>query len=688
MNELLEGLIARVAQAENGDRPAALRAFGDAAGMLDAAEWIDTRPQVLKRLKIKAAEIDALRADGRKAAEEAERAKAALAAAAAGETEEKPGYVIRQGITGGPVLLYRKMTGDGPQLQTLAHFVPRVTGERVRHRADGGRERVFVCELTTARGVVAFDALPEDLADSKRFYAVCLHAAGADARLGSLAGVKHLPAAAMELAAEGRERTETFEFTGWHEHNGRLVYLSAGGTIGAQEPLTVDLSGLAAGTGFPPLANFGPRDDGDAALAHALAALAGPVRQCLGDAVMLPQLAAVGLAPLLRWAPIGELPVIHMMGVSGKGKTRAAHIVQAFYGLNKPAASWGWTQAAIEVVSSALRDCAVCIDDLKASTCDPRIAVKTMQRWADRRPRVRSNRSGSGLIGSPHIASLMLSNGEDLPAGEASVAARALFIAVGDEASNEEAFLRAEAAVDTLPTMTARYIAWLIQEKATMPARIGASFLAARKRYMSYIQGKTRINDSGRVASSCALLETGADILTQFLQTVGWNEMQAAEWVAATRVALEDLALGQASRIDLESVARLFLSSVAALLDCHKIELQPVNGKDACPTLVSCNPMKATARLVGWRRGDEVMLDMNLALPAVREWLRRQGAGQGIERDGLYAQLRSGQYLLRWDKEQTLVNQKLDDGHTRRVLSLKSASLHDQGEPNKETAGA
>ncbi|WP_343413313.1 hypothetical protein, partial [Candidatus Amarolinea dominans] len=77
-----------------------------------------------------------------------ELARDALAAAEAGETEAKPGYLARRGPAGTPILCYRRLTADGPVTQTLAYFWPRVIAERLRHRADGSHERVMVCELT------------------------------------------------------------------------------------------------------------------------------------------------------------------------------------------------------------------------------------------------------------------------------------------------------------------------------------------------------------------------------------------------------------------------------------------------------------------------------------------------------------------------------------------------------------
>lgn len=668
-------LLTRLENSRNGDRPEALRGLGDWLATLDTAGLAAVRPDLLRLDGLRAADLDGLRADGLRRLDEQRRAQAALDAAEAGDVDSDASYAVQMGAAGTPFLVWHKRTPDGVTPVILAHFAPRVIGEMVRHRPGGETTRVLSVEIATPRGPRTMDVLPEDLADPRRFLTCCYNALGADLVLSSTAASRHLPLAATVLADPERPRSEVFEFTGWHERDGRLVYLSAGGAIGTDDPLTVDLSNMAAGTGCFPLANFGPRDDGDEALQAALAALSGPVRACLGDRVMLPQLAAVALAPALRWAPITELPVLHAMGVTGRGKTRSARILQAFYGLDRPALSWGWTQTAIEIVASSLRDCVVCIDDLKASTCDPRVAVKTMQRWADRRPRVRSNRSGSGLIGSPHIASLMLSNGEDLPAGEASVAARALFIPVETDAFNEDAFRAAEAALPVLSTLTARYIRWLAENQDGVGALIGESFNDARRRYLAHLVGRTRVNDAGRVASSCALLETGAMLLTRFLRTAPWPDDQAGEWMAATQDALEAIASAQAGMIDEESSAMLFLSAIAALLDQREVELVPVEAGKSCPPLAGCSADKPGARLIGYRRENEILLDPALALPAVRQWLQRQGLSRPVETNGLYAQLRSGGYLARVDKDKTAVVHKLSDRTQRRFLALKSTSI-------------
>lgn len=85
--------------------------------------------------------------------------------------------------------------------------------------------------------------------------------------------------------------------------------MAAAGALGTGDALTVDLSQawlLALGSLLWPV--FGPRDDGDETLVASLNAIAGPVRRSFKDAVILPALAAVFLALLLRFSPTVDRP--------------------------------------------------------------------------------------------------------------------------------------------------------------------------------------------------------------------------------------------------------------------------------------------------------------------------------------------------------------------------------------------
>lgn len=678
--EIIDTILERLKGSQNGERPAALRDLGTALAGLDVPTWVDVKGGLPERVGMKAADLDALRSDGLKRADEATRVRGALAAAEAGETEAKPGYLALRGMAGTPMLCYRRLTADGPVTQTLAYFWPRVIAERLRHRADGSHERVMVCELTTARGVTTFDAQPDDLADARRFYAACMNAVGADIQVATLTAIKHLPEAAKSLAADERERAEVFEFTGWHEVNGGLAYLSAGGAIGTDQPLTVDLTWLARGAGVPGLTAFGPVDHGDASLAAGLAALAGPVRRSYPDLVTLTGLAGVGLAPLLRWVPRSDVPALHYVGTTGTRKTALLGLLQAFYGLAEPALTWRGTANSIEIAAAALCDAVVTVDDLKTATSDRGTGVRVIQSYADRRSRTRANRGG-GLRDASVIAGLLVSAGEDIPSGEASIAARALFVPVGSGDANLTELTTAQAAAGAghLATVTARYIGWLHGRQAELAALVNERFTSARKHYNRLLVNHKGLNDAGRVATNCALLDVGMGTLCEWLLTQGWSNETATGWMYATRRCLEEIARQQARAIGEESAAGAFIGALRALLDSRRAELVRLEAGDtaAWPALADCSSRAPMSTVIGWQQGDVIGLQPELALAEVRRWLGQQGRQLPTER-GLYAQMRDAGMLAEYG-ERTTVVRKIGS-KTQRVLILKADCLSEPEE--------
>jgi hypothetical protein len=583
------------------------------------------------------------------------------------------------------MLRWAKPIQDGVVPVTLAHFTARVVGERVRHKADGTTARVITVEVKTARDVRLWDMQPEDLADARRFYAGCLHAVGTDAHLVTLAAMKHLPMAAHVLADPDRARVEVYEFVGWHEEAGRVVFLSTDGAIGANQSVTVDLAMLANGLAEPDLLRFGPRDDGDAAFAAGLQALAGPVRQCFPDLVSLPGLAAVFLAPLLRWSPTNDRPALHYIGTTGARKSAFCGLLQAFYGLTRYALSWTGTANSIEIALSALRDCLVVLDDLKKSTSDRGAGVKIIQSYADRRGRSRATRDGE-LAKARFAAGLLVSNGEDIPSGESSIAARALFVPISTADVNLASLTTAQDQAANLATVTARYITWLIERQKDLPGVLAEIFNQARGRYRDILKDRGGINDAGRVAVNCALLEAGATIGMSWLQSEGWPAEKTTEWIRATRGALESLAQGQQAAIAEESAARAFLSGLRALIDSRRLELYTVSEGAAMPALSGCSPTSQGAVMCGWRVGDALWLQPDLTLAEVQRWLAAQGKGLPTER-GLYAQLRDGGYLAHFDGTRTTVV-KWIAGHAKRVLVLKAAVVDNVNVTAEESAKA
>lgn len=673
----------RLEASRNGDRPEVLRALGDYLAGLDAAGLAAVRPDLLRLDGLRAADLDGLRADGLRRADELRRAQAALDAAAAGEVESNAAYSVRYGQAGTPMLFWRKPSADGAVDVLLAHFVPTITGERLRHRANGESLRVFTVELQTPRGVRTMELVSEQVADDRAFWTACVNAGGGDLILGTLTAKKHLAEAAKTLADPERPRTESYEYVGWQEHDGELIYLATAGAIGTEAALTVDLSILAAGTGVPTLASFGPRDDGDGALREALAGLAGPVRRCYPDLVTLPGLAAVFLAPLLQFSPTIDRPGLHYIGTTGVRKSALLGVLQAFYGLPEPALSWRGTANSIEIALSSLRDALVTVDDLKAGTSDRGAAVKILQSYADRRGRSRATRTGE-LAAARFVGGLLVSAGEDIPSGEASVAARSLFIPIGANDARLDVLTEAQALAGSLPTLTARYLAWLIEQQEEISRTMAGIFEAARARYRQLLAGRKGLNDAGRVATNCALLETGAAIGCQWLRSAGWQESAAGEWLGATREALETLAFTQAEAIGEESAALAFLRALRALLDSRRAELVNVEDGHALPDLGGCAPTAPGAVMIGWRQGNTLLLHPDILLSEVKQWQSRQGQRVEVTKRGLYAQLKDGGWLAAAATDGKTEIQRRIGGRVQRVLALRAAALSDGEEAQEE----
>ncbi len=601
-----------------------------------------------------------------------------------GESSEptEGAYFAKPGRAGTPMLFWRKPTPDGTVDVLLSHFVPTITAESLRHKANGTTVRSFTVELDLPRGKRSMDLVSEQIADDRAFYTACTNCAGGELILATLAAKKHLAEAAKTLASPDREQSELYEFTGWHEHDGKLVYLATAAAIGTDKPLTVDLTGLAVGAGVPALATFGPRDDGDQALQTAITALAGPVRGCFPDLVTLPGLAVVFLAPIDRWAAklVMDRPGLHYIGTTGVRKSAWLAILQSFYGMTEPAFNWRGTLTSIEIATSQLRDALTTVDDFKMSTSDRGAGNTFMQSYGDRRGRSRATRDG-GLQEARFAGGLLVSAGEDVPSGEASSVARNLFVPIGSNDARLDLLTQAQEAAPALATLTARYITWLIGRQDQIGEAMRKVFTEARGRYQQLLAHRKGINDAGRVAVDCALLETGAAIGCQWLRSVGWSEEVTEEWLQATQDALATLAISQAEAIGEESAALAFLRALRALLDSRRAELSPVKDGHALTDLAGCKPEALTATMIGWRTTDGLLLlQPELALAEIRDWQKRQGMETKISKRGLYAQLRDGGWLAQVDPEGKTEVKKWISGRSQRVLVLRADALSDGGE--------
>ncbi|MBN1658273.1 MAG: DUF927 domain-containing protein [Anaerolineae bacterium] len=597
---------------------------------------------------------------------------------------QAPGAGFGSFITsdGAPILVQWRTTRDGASRYQvpIARFVPRVVGETERHKSNGEVIRTCELEVRTWRSRVTLAVSPEVLADPRRFFATCVGAVGADARLIDASATRFLPLAAMELAPEDRPRETVYEMTGWQEIGGKLCYLSPSGGIGMPEGVKVDLSNLEQGIGLTQdgLRIGGVADEGDAVFEAGVKALLSAVLHAFSPATMLIALAFTFLAPLMRWSPVPDRPALHFIGSTGSGKSTLLSLLQAFFGCFRFLLSWQSTGNHLEIAMSQTRDMIVTVDDLKMSTSDRGVGVRLIQSYADRRGRGRATRSGE-LAQARFAGGLLVSAGEDIPEGEASVAARSLFVTVKRGAMDVTHVSEAQRAAPALATVMGRYVAWLLaQGEEQVRAAFKVRFFAHRSDYREILSGVGGVNDAGRVATSCALIHTAAGFLWDFLASVGAvTAEEKEEKMVHTQLELIDLAQSQARIMIQETYVQAFLSALRTLIETRDVYLVPVAEGENPPPLHTVSPPASYppgAKGIGWQRWDgEIWLRPDAVMSLANVWLARQGR-PAPSREGLYRQLDDAGVLARKSGDKSTYVTRIG-GEATRVLALVPGAL-------------
>lgn len=577
-----------------------------------------------------------------------------------------------------PVLTRWSASRDGSTRYQvpIAWFIPRVLSEKIRHKANGETARDLDLEIQTWRSTVTARIDPETIADARRFYSACVRACGADARLIDPGATKYLAQAALELAPSDRERSTIYEMTGWQEIDGKLCYLSPAGGVRQPANVHVDLGNLEAGIGLSQagLSIQGVADKGDQAFQEGIESLISML-DSYPRSVTLPAVGFVFLAPLMRWSPIPDRPALHFVGSTGTRKTALLGVLQSFYGCPRFLLSWQSTGNSLEIAMSQTRDMLITVDDLKQNMGDRNIGRRVIQSYADRSGRGRATSRGE-LAAARFAGGLMASAGEDIPEGEASIAARSLFVTIAKGAANLERITVAQeaGAAGALATVTARYIAWLLDSE-----RGGAISVAIRENREYFREGlgeNPGVNDAGRVATSCALILTGMQQACAFLQECQAIQPELLqELETQTRIELLELGIGQARIMVRESYAQGFISAVRTLIETRGAYLVPVEQGQPLEGLEHAKipgNYPTTAKACGWELEHEIWLRPDAIWAEVASFLSRQGKAMP-SREGLYRQLDDIGALARKSGDKSTYVAKVGAKSARVLALLKSA---------------
>ena len=425
----------------------------------------------------------------------------------------------------------------------------------------------------------------------------------------------------LRAAIQGASRAaevHRFRFTGWHQHQGRPVYLHAGGAIGEEGPV----EGLRAEAPAP-VSAFDLGAEG-----------IDPARGVAAVLELLSITPAAVVVPLVSAAFRAVMGpsrlTVHVSGHQGTGKSLLAGLAQQLFGRSMGAealpCSWadGSTANGIARVLSRVGDAVVAVDDLRfgGGPGDARVAElfdKIVRAHFNRAAALKLTRDGSARF-DPASRCVILSTGETPPRGH-STRARAVCVELNERPAPDLGPLMQRAAAGELAAGMAAFVRWYAPRHAGNLPRLDALERATAARWC--------LGVTDRAAGLFGALALGAEVLFAWLAESGVEASDVARHEAGAREALAAVAREHGEGVEEENPARRFLPLLREALavgEAHIKALRP-DGRTEAPAESAeawgwrtdgHDGPKHQGKAVGWTRGAEVYLNPGVALDVVR----------------------------------------------------------------------
>src|SRR5690606_24451956 len=371
-------------------------------------------------------------------------------------------------------------------------------------------------------------------------------------------------------------------------------------------------------------------------------ALAAAVRASLELLDVAPRRLTVPLLAACYRAPLAEVVApdfsLFYAGPTGAKKTSLTALAQAHFGAafddRHLPAGWEATGNALERLAFVAKDMILVIDDFapKGSTAD----VQRLHRDADRVLRAQGNRQGrhrmrpDGTLRPSYVPrGLILSSGEDIPAGQ-SLRARLLILEVAPGDVSLSALSRAQqaAADGLLAASMAGYVRWLAGQldelRTTLPARRRELRDAARRSDWPH----------DRTPDIVAHLALGWEQFLEYAEAAGAIDATEADrlwregWAALNEAARE-----QAGHQASEDPVTRFLELLGAAITSGRAHIADTTDgtAPANPTAwgwrlhtigagdTERQEWRAQGERIGWLNGDDLLLDPDAAYAAAQK---------------------------------------------------------------------
>lgn len=507
----------------------------------------------------------------------------------------------------------------------LANFVPTITEEVTRH-TGAETQKLFTLNVTSsingAQGTVQVTKAGLKSARDWAYDAI----GGRGIIYPCSRDEAHVVAAAQFLSLGMVEERTTYAFTGWTEIDGRHVFLTSTGALGADgmdETTAVDLGTEKLNRYALPAPD--KRQSVDAVRASLALLDLGP------DKVMAPQLCATYRAPL----PLQPETTLWTFGGTGAFKSHIAALFAQHFGpeLTVRGFPTGWqsTANAMEGIAFQLANVVMVVDDYVPQAAATKTDLAKLNEKVERLVRGAANSAGrsrmrvDGTV-RPELypRAQVVCTGEDVPPGQSLQARTNLVEIVKDDVTSDRLTPAQRTADEGVYAQAmAGYVQWLAEQYETAedwPAQLKAELGEGRDAVAKDVKGHSRAPEA------VAGLLLGLRWFLRYARQIG--AITQEEWTAIyqrCRTALLDGSAVQSAETKSLSAEAIYLKAIRTALTSGRAYLADLNSDGVPPRTEATrwgwaqddtDRLSARGEKIGWVSGDNIYLDPGAAYTA------------------------------------------------------------------------
>ncbi|MFC7842523.1 hypothetical protein [Streptomyces sp. NPDC057382] len=565
----------------------------------------------------------------------------------------------------------------------LANFIPTITEEVTRH-TGAETQKLFtlkvVSSVSGAEGTVQVTKAGLKAARDWAYDAI----GGRAIIYPSSRDEAHVVAAAQYLSLGAVEERTTYAFTGWHEIDGRRVFLTHTGALGADgmdETTSVDL-------GTDKLNRYAlPVPDKAQAVEAVRASLAlldlGP------DKVTAPQMCAAYRAVL----PLQPETTLWTFGGTGAFKSHVAALFAQHFGpeLTVRGFPTGWqsTANAMEGIAFQLANVLMVVDDYVPQAAATKTDLAKLNEKVERLVRGAANSAGrsrmrvDGTV-RPELypRAQVLCTGEDVPPGQ-SLQARTSLVEItrGDVTSERLTAAQRTADKGVYAQAMAGYVQWLAaryEDAQDWPGQLRTELAEGRDAIAKEAGGHSRAPEA------VAGLLLGLRWFLRYARHIG--AITKEEWdetYTRCRAALLDGSAVQSAETRSLSAEAIYLGAIRTALTSGRAYLADL-GSDGVPPRSEATRwgwaqddlerLSARGEKIGWVSGTDVYLDPGAAYTAAVAQAERMRTPLQTSRARVHKALYAADLLPSADPGHLTTRVSAGGGRAR-VLHLKAEVL-------------